>query len=64
MQFGAAVALFGMLLRGSPYAGVASFDTVLDLASAPRTAAAEAQRGEFLDLVRRAKAVQATARQQ
>jgi len=59
MQFGGAVALFGMVLRNSPYARGATFDTVLELAGTPAAQAQDADRAEFLDLVRRAKSAQA-----
>ena len=54
-KFAAAVAAFGMLLRGSPHAGNATFDATLELA-AP-SAGDDPHRREFVELVRRAKAL-------
>ena len=45
-KFASAVALFGMLLRDSPYHGEASFDTALELAREGRAASREADRGK------------------
>jgi Ca-activated chloride channel family protein len=56
-KFSAAVASFGMLLRHSRYAGAATFDTVIELATAGRGSDLDGYREEFLDLVRRAKAL-------
>src|SRR5262249_17928177 len=53
--FAAAVASFGMLLRGSPHAGKATFASTLALAEA--SAGDDPHRREFVDLVRRAKAL-------
>jgi hypothetical protein len=58
MQFGSAVALFGMLLRQSPYAAGASFDTVLALATPAVGRDTQGERAEFLELVRRARTAQ------
>lgn len=54
LQFAAAVASFGMLLRGSEYSGSASYSTVLDWATPAVGADAHGYRAEFLDLVRAA----------
>jgi hypothetical protein len=61
MQFGSAVALFGMLLRQSPYAAGSTFDTVLALAERAADHGTDRERTEFLDLVRQAKATQQVA---
>lgn len=54
LRFAAAVAAFGMLLRGSPHAGSASFDMVLDLAE-EATSDPYGYRREFVYLVRTAE---------
>jgi Ca-activated chloride channel family protein len=53
-RFAAAVASFGMLLRNSPHQGDASYDGVLEIATAA-TSPGDEYRGEFLQLVERAK---------
>jgi hypothetical protein len=58
LQFGSAVALFGLLLRQSPHAAGATFDTVLALAAPAAGGDAAAERAEFLELVRLAKRAQ------
>lgn len=58
LQFGSAVALFGLLLRQSPHAAGATFDTVLALAAPAAGGDATAERAEFLELVRLAKRAQ------
>jgi Ca-activated chloride channel family protein len=55
MQFAAAVASFGMLLRGSEHAGTATCDAVLEIASSAQGPDVNGYRAEFLDIVRRAK---------
>ncbi len=52
-RFAAAVAEFGMILRGSPYKGTASFSSVLDLAEAGLGGDEHGYRAEFAGLVRR-----------
>jgi Ca-activated chloride channel family protein len=55
-QFASAVAGFGMLLRGSPYKGDASFAGMLEIAeSASRDRDERGYRSEFCDMIRRAK---------
>jgi len=54
-RFAAAVAAFGMLLRGSASAGDASWDSVLALAEAGRGADQDGYRAEFIRLVQVAK---------
>ena len=56
-KFAAAVASFGMLLRDSPHKGDATFASVQELADASRGADASGYRAEFLDLVRKARAL-------
>jgi hypothetical protein len=55
LQFGSAVALFGMLLRQSPHAAGASLDTVLALATPAAGWDPDGERAGFLELVRQAK---------
>lgn len=56
-RFAAAVASFAMLLRDSPYKGGASFALVLELAEAARKHDPGEYRAEFVELVKRAKAI-------
>jgi Ca-activated chloride channel family protein len=56
-KFASAVATFGMLLRGSPSAGNATFDSVLELATEGIGEDRDGRRTEFVDLVRKAKAL-------
>jgi Ca-activated chloride channel family protein len=56
-QFAAAVASFGMLLRDSEHQGDATYDAVLEIATAAKGPDAHGYRAEFLDIVRRAKAL-------
>lgn len=53
-RFAASVAAFGMLLRGSPHAGDATWREVLELAQASLGADPGGYRAEFLELVRAA----------
>lgn len=53
--FSAAVASFGMLLRGSQYAGTASVDAVTELAEEGFGADPGGYRREFVGLVRRSR---------
>jgi Ca-activated chloride channel homolog len=55
LQFAAAVASFGMLLRNSNYKGEASYAAVLETASSNRGEDRHGRRGEFLELVRAAQ---------
>ena len=57
LQFAAAVASFGMLLRGSPHAGSATWDSVLKLAKAGLGRDLLGYRAGFLELVERARNV-------
>ncbi|MEL6770865.1 MAG: von Willebrand factor type A domain-containing protein [Bacteroidota bacterium] len=57
-QFAAAVAGFGMLLRGSDHAGDATYETVLALARDGRGGDPNGYRGEFIRLVETAGALQ------
>ena len=54
-KFAAAVAAFGMLLRGSKNAGTASYDSVLELGGEGAVRDPNGYRAEFLQLVRVAK---------
>lgn len=53
LRFGAAVALFGMLLRGSAHAGSGTYATVQELASDALGTDAQGERRAFLELVKR-----------
>jgi Ca-activated chloride channel homolog len=55
LKFAAAVAQFGMLLRDSRYKGNASFDKVYALAANSRGNDLKNYRGEFINLVEKAK---------
>ena len=54
-RFTAAVASFGMLLRGSQFQGDASFDAVLEIASEAAKGDEVGYRTEFLELVKKAR---------
>lgn len=54
-RFAAAVAQWGMLLRGSTYAGTGSYDQVLTLGSGATGKDAEGYRQEFIDLVKKSR---------
>ncbi|HEY5346320.1 MAG TPA: VWA domain-containing protein [Verrucomicrobiae bacterium] len=54
-KFATAVAEFGMLLRGSEFAGNANYGSVLELAQAAKGTDAEGYRSEFLTLVKTAQ---------
>jgi len=54
-QFAAAVASFGMLLRGSQHQGNATYDAVVEIATAAKGPDAHGYRAELLEMVRRAK---------
>src|SRR5262245_12205247 len=56
-KFASAVASFGMLLRGSKFAGTASLDAVLELAQEGIGADPGGYRHEFVGLVRQAKSL-------
>ncbi|HVG25206.1 MAG TPA: von Willebrand factor type A domain-containing protein [Thermoanaerobaculia bacterium] len=55
MQFAAAVAQFGMLLRNSPHKGTASWDDVLSLAKIAAGADLDGTRKEFMALAEKAR---------
>lgn len=59
LQFAAAVASFGMLLRDSPHRGTSSFDSVLEIAQANRGEDEWGFRAEFCQMVRAAKQLKA-----
>ncbi len=52
-----AVAMYGLLLRNSNYRGAANYDAVLELATASKGEDPTGRQAEFLELVRRAKAI-------
>ena len=54
-QFAAAVASFGMLLRGSAYLGQSSYDGVLEIAESAKGADRHGYRAELVEMVKRAK---------
>ncbi|HUT92183.1 MAG TPA: VWA domain-containing protein [Thermoguttaceae bacterium] len=56
-QFAAAVASFGMLLRGSEHQGDATYDAVVEIATAAKGPDVHGYRAELLEMVRRAKAL-------
>ncbi|MBI4569099.1 MAG: VWA domain-containing protein, partial [Planctomycetes bacterium] len=56
-RFAAAVALFGMTLRGSPHRAGAGLDLVVELAQEAVGKDQDGFRAEFVDLARRAKAL-------
>jgi secreted protein with Ig-like and vWFA domain len=59
MQFAAAVASFGMILRQSQYRGNATLDAVAEIASRALGKDEGGYRAEFVDLVRKAQALDA-----
>jgi Ca-activated chloride channel homolog len=59
-RFAAAVAEFGMLLRDSPHKGGSSYAGVLELATG--ASSGQEARGEFIELVRKARALTAAER--
>lgn len=54
-KFAAAVAEFGMLLRGSEFKGDANYRSVLELAQSAKGSDADGYRSEFLTLVQKAR---------
>jgi Ca-activated chloride channel family protein len=56
-KFAGAVAAFGQLLRDSEFKGSASFDAVIELAEESKGEDKEGYRAEFINLVKRAKAL-------
>jgi len=57
LRFASAVASFGMILRDSLYKGDATFDTVLEIAGDSLGVDSQGYREEFVELVRRARAI-------
>jgi hypothetical protein len=57
LKFAAAVAEFGMILRGSEYKGNGTFGKVLEWAQEGKGADANGYRAEFIELVRKAQAL-------
>jgi Ca-activated chloride channel family protein len=56
-RFAASVAAVGMVLRASPHKGTATFDAVLDAVEPALRGESSAYRSEFVDLVRKARAL-------
>ncbi len=56
-KFSAAVAQFGMILRNSPHKGTATLDGVAELADEGKGKDEKGYRAEFLDLVKKTKAL-------
>ncbi len=56
-KFAAAVASFGMILRESPYKGNGTLAAVLELAEEGKGSDSHGYRGEFLELVKQARAL-------
>ncbi len=56
-KFAAAVASFGMILRGSPHKGSATFGSVIELAQEGQGRDAHGYRAEFIELVRKARSL-------
>jgi len=55
LQFAAAVAAFGMILRDSPHKGTASMDAVIETAQASKGDDPEGRRAEFVQLAKLAR---------
>jgi Ca-activated chloride channel homolog len=60
-RFAAAVAQFGMLLRGSEFKAAATYANVISLANGAKGTDREGYRAEFIELVRKAQSLSATA---
>ncbi len=58
MRFVSSVAGFGMILRESPYKGDTSFDKVIEWAGNAKNYDPNGYRGEFIELVNKAKSIQ------
>ena len=58
-KFAAAVASLGMILRESEHKGAASYDRVITWAEAGKGDDADGRRGEFIELVKKARALSA-----
>ncbi|MBI2194758.1 MAG: VWA domain-containing protein [Planctomycetes bacterium] len=56
-KFAASVAAFGMILRDSPHKGTSTLDAVLELADEGKGSDREGYRAEFIELVKKAKAI-------
>jgi Ca-activated chloride channel homolog len=57
-RFAAAVALFGMILRESPYKGQSTIDAVIDVAEKSKGTDSNGYRDEFVRLVKRTRDLQ------
>ncbi len=64
LEWSAAVASFGMILRNSEYRGQSSFDSILELAHGAKGDDPSGRRREFIDLVLQARAIWQQARGQ
>lgn len=56
-RFASAVASFGMLLRGSEYAGDAAFDSVIEILESTDAPQQDEYRSEFISLVKQARSL-------
>lgn len=56
-QFAAAVASFGMLLRGSAHSGMSTYDAVLEIAESAKGADKHGYRAEFVEMAKRAREI-------
>jgi secreted protein with Ig-like and vWFA domain len=56
-QFAAAVASFGMQLRGSVHSGMSTYDAVLEIAESAKGADKHGYRAEFVEMVKRAREI-------
>ena len=54
-RWASTVASFGMVLRSSEFKGIATYDSVLQLAGAAQGKDAHGYRTEMIDLIKRAK---------
>ena len=61
-QFAAAVAGFGMLLRQSPYGSELTWDSVREMARSGKGSDPQGWRGEFIQLIDRARGIYGDAR--
>ena len=57
LQFAAAVAAFGMLLRNSPHKGNATMEAVAEIAHGSKGTDRHGYRAEFVNLVKKAKSL-------
>jgi Ca-activated chloride channel family protein len=62
MRFASAVAAFGMVLRNSAFKGGSNYKLVKSLATGSIDSGSDAYKKEFLELVKKAEHLKATAR--